>query len=272
MGGKVDTKHINDTMNTSVSEKTGVATQAEAIQKLKINEMTAYIQDDSFIANPYSLLGRVIMIRKRNGKCPDHLNEPDQVFEFTISPIPDVRVDEASKLKQPQLMESIVVDKSLALNVAFLSYLSVHLDASSFFSLMVFDQATGLADAHDANWTNSVNQWKKDNKDLIDDPEICYLFLVLGFVQKNVVRKKYVKFKAGAKGGGYGLNVNGELATSTDQYGLDVMFGLTPGILKRPGPLVTGFAAETIFKPTHQELKLFASMTGAVGDGEILKR
>jgi hypothetical protein len=271
MGVKVDTQHINDTMNSAVCDKTDVATKTDVAIKLKIDEQIAYIQDDAFIANPYSLLGRVIQIRKRNGICPQTLNDPDREFEFTISPIPDVKVDEASKMREPLLMDSIIVDKQLSLSVSFLSYLSAHLDASSFFSLMVFDQTTGLADVHDATWTGNVNKWKADNQGLLNDPEVCYLFAILGFVQKNVVRKKYIKFKAGTKGGAYGININGELSTSTDEYSLDIRFGLTPGLLKRPGPQL-GFARETLLVPTKQELQLFGTMTGANVTGRTIGR
>lgn len=271
MGAKMDTKHINDTMNSEVSEKANVATKEEAAKKLKLDDQTAYIEADAFIANPYSLLGRVIQIRKIGGKCPNTLNDPDSTFEFTISPIPGVKVDESSKLKEPILRSSIIVDRQLSTSVSFLSYLSAHLDAKSHFSIMVFDQATGLVDVQDSGWTPNVKQWKSENQDVINDPDVCYLFAVTGFVQKNIVRKKYVKFEAGMKGGAYGVNINGELSTSTDEYSLDIRFGLTPGVMKRPSSKV-GFAETLLAKPTPQEKLLFGSLTGATATDFIIKR
>jgi hypothetical protein len=271
MGANNDTKHINDAMNNNVSEQTNVATKEEAAKKLKLDDQTAYIEADAFVANPYSLLGRVIQIRKINGACPNTLNDPDYKFEFTISPIPNIKIDEASKLKEPILRSSIIIDKQLSLNVSFLSYLSAQLDAKSFFSLMVFDQTTGLVDVHDNGWTNSVKQWKEENQDLITDPDVCYLFAVTGFVQKNIVRKKYIKFDASAKGGAYGVNINGELSTSTEEYSLDMRFGLTPGILKRPGKK-NDFTKTLVVNPTIIESQLFGSLTGATATNLTIER
>lgn len=258
----IDTKHINDTMNESVSEKTNIATKNEAEKKLKVDEQTAYIEADSFLANPYSLLGRVISIRKQDGMCPKTLGDPDYKFEFAISPIPGIKIDETSKLKEPLLRNSIIVDQQLSSNVSFLSYLSAQLDSKSFFSLMVFDQAMGLVDVHDESWNTNVKKWTDDNKDLIDDTEVCYLFVITGFVQKNIVRKKYIKFEAGAKGGAFGVNINGELSTSTDEYSLDIRFGLNAGIIKRPTTVPVPPKA-LMQDPTSNEAKLFGSLSGS---------
>lgn len=269
--GNNTTKHINDTMNESVAEKTNIATKDEASKKLKLDDQSAYIEADAFIANPYSLLGRVIQIRKKAGKCPDSLDDPNYKFEFTISPIPGIKIDESSKLKEPILRSSIMVNKELALNVSFLSYLSGQLDAKSSFSLMVFDQTTGLVDVHDSTWAANVKTWKEQNDDLITDPDICYLFAITGFVQKNIVRKKYVKFEAGVKGGAYGVNINGEISTSTEEYSLDIRFGLTPAILKRPTQNSNINKAQLLI-PTKEEYKLFNSATGSTVTDLIIQR
>jgi len=270
MGANNSTKHVNEAMDGSVAERTNVATKEEATKKLKLDDQTAYIEADAFIANPYSLLGRVIQIRKIDGACPTTLHDPSYKFEFTTLPIPNVKIDESSKLKEPILRSSIIVNKELSLNVSFLSYLSAQLDAKSFFSLMVFDQTTGLVDVRDTSWPASIKQWKQDNQDLITDPEVCYLFAVIGFVQKNIVRKKYIKYEAGAKGGAYGVNINGELSTSTEEYSLDMRFGLTPAILKRPDPTYD-FTKTMLVNPTTTEKELFSSLTGATASNLIIE-
>lgn len=271
MGQNVNTEHINDTMNKNVSEKTSTATAEVARKIIGIDTLTAYIDADSFIANPYSLLGRVIQIRKVNGVCPQTLDDPNNRFEFTISPIPNVKIDETSKLKQPILRSSIIVDKQLSLSVSFLSYLSAQLDTNSFFSLMVYDQTAGLVNVQDNEWTSNLNKWKEENKDLFVDPEVCYLFLVHGIIQKNVIRKKYLKFKTGVKGGAYGVNINGELSTSTEEYALDIRFGLTPGILKRPDSTL-GFAKTLSIEPSKLERQLFSTLTGATASDLAIER
>ena len=63
--------------------------------------------------------------------------------------------------------------------------------------------------------------WIQQNDSIINDPEICHLLVVTGMVQKNIIRKKYKKFEVKAKGGAYGLSVNGNLYTSTEDYSLE---------------------------------------------------
>ena len=257
MGNNNSTKHINDTMNNEVAEKTTIPSKKEAATKLKLEERKVYIEADAYIADPYALLGQVIQVRKVNGECPANFNEAGARYEFT--PIPVKRkVNENSKLKKPEIRSSIVVDKNLSANVSFLSYLSAELSEKSVFSVTLLDQAAGLVDTHHDEWSKNIREWKTDNNDLMDDPEICYLFVVTGFIQKNLMRKKYYKFEAGAKGGGFGINVNGELATSTEEYSLDIWFGLEVAVIKRP-------AAKSLESATinDREIKLLQSATGS---------
>lgn len=262
MGTNNSTSHINDVMNASVSEQTNVAKETEAISKLNLNAHTAFIEADPYIANPYALLGMVLQIRKKSSQCPDSLNDPNYQFEFTPIPI-QRKVDPLSKLTTPRLRNSIVVDKQLALNVSFLSYLSAELSSDNFFSLMIFDQASGVINQHDSEWSKNVKDWKQDNQDLLNDSNICYLFVISGFVQKNIVRKKYKKFKAGAKGGAYGLNIGGELATSTEEYSLDIKFGINYNVLKRPTD-ESIVEHNLIATPTIEEEKLLSGLTGSM--------
>jgi hypothetical protein len=268
MAGDNSTGHINEVMNQTVAEKTTVPQQEETITKLNLKSHTAFIDADPFIANPYGLLGMVLQIRKQNGQCPTNLSDPNFQYEFTPFPVKR-KVDESSLLREPKLRSSIVVDQNLAANVAFLSYLKAELSAESFFSLMVFDQTAGIIDQHDPEWPENVKAWKQQNQDLLLDPEICYLFAITGFVQKNIVRKKYKKFKADAKGGAYGLNISGELATSTEEYSLDIKFGILPIILKRPSP-VSKPDVTLLMNPYHHELALFAGLTGSTMENKVL--
>lgn len=267
--GNNSKEHINQVMNESVAEKTNVPSATEAITKLNLQSHTAFIDADPYIANPYALLGMVLQIRKQNGQCPTNLADPTYMFEFTPFPIKR-EVDELSKLKEPKLRSSIVVDQHLAANVSFLSYLQAELTADSFFSLMVFDQSAGVVDQHHPDWAQNVQTWKSQNKDLLDDPEICYLFAISGFIQKNIVRKKYKKFDASAKGGAYGLNVGGELTTSTDEYSLDIKFGISPIILKRPG--ATTDPHTLVLSPNAMEKELFAGLTGSTIQQQYLRK
>lgn len=266
MGQNNDTKHINEVMNKDVAIPSKIASSQDAVSELDLKNTMAYIEADAFTGNPYSLLGRVIEVRKQDGKIPTGVDDTNFKPEFSIFPIMGAKLDPESKIKKPVKRRSILVNKSLSTKVSFLNFLSAELDASSVFSLMVFDQATGLVDTSSPEFRAGVQQWKTDNQDLIADPEIAYLYVVIGMVQKNILRKKYQKFNAGAKGGAYGVNVEGALHTSTEDYSLDIRFGLLPAILKRPKPAeIRGFESKSIeelidVELNEKELSLFAAM------------
>jgi|GEM_PF-1275332 len=235
MGKKHSTNQLNENAQEYFHEEK-IYDDIAAQKKLSVNTFTAYVEADPFIGNPYSLLGRVMMIRKKDGKCPDGISSPK--FETQLAPLPigGIEIDEKSKIEQPIKRGSIVVDKGLSVNVGFLNYLSAELSANTKFSIMVFDQLTGLVDVQAPTWLHGLNEWmiNPQNLFLLQDPDVCYLYAIVGFVQKNVIRKKYTKINSNAKGGAYGINIQGELHSSNEEYGLDIRFGITPVILKSP--------------------------------------
>jgi hypothetical protein len=266
MGNNNNHDHINEVMDRDVADSVPVATINDLKSKTNVNDQTAYIIAETFTGNPYQLLGQVVEIRKTNGECPSSLvNGRDLNFEFSPIPLTGFKVDEQTKMKQPVLRGSIIVDKALSAQAGFLSFLSAQLDQKSSFSLMVMDQVSGIVDFQDNSWKDAVKQWKEENQDKMNDPEICFIYVVTGFVQKNIIKKKYYQFEAGAKGGAYGININGKLSTSSDEYSLDIIFGLSPAIIKRPVALAAEVRAITDLEhePTTEEFKLFAKTTGA---------
>ena len=231
MGKNHTTKQINDNANEYFA-KEKIYDALEAQNKLGIKSYTAYVEADAFIGNPYSLLGRVMMIRRKNEKCPESLADKGFVTELAPLPISGVQVDDESKIDQPIKRGSLVVSKELSTKVGFLSYLSSQLTVNSKFSIIVFDQLTGLVDVQAPSWPLGLNQWISNNTYLLQDPDVCYLYAIVGIVQKNVIRKKYTKLDAKAGGGAYGINIDGEIHTSNEEYFLDMRFGLTPVLLK----------------------------------------
>lgn len=225
MGKSNSTKHINEVMGNSVADAVKPPALEEAERLLEIKRNQIFIEDDSFIGNPYSLLGRVLEIRSKTGGCTQDVN--DGYAEFSVFPIPGITVDENSKIKQPQKTKSFLVDSKLSLEVGFLSFLNAELDTESLFSVIVYNQAVGLLEIHKPDYLNGLRTWIRENQNLIDDPHICHLLVVTGMVQKHIIRKKYKKFDIKTKGGAYGLNVNGNLYTSTEDYSLDTRFGLS---------------------------------------------
>lgn len=128
---------------------------------------------------------------------------------------------------------------------------------------------SSLVDVHDDSWNTGLNQWRESNKDLMTDPNICYLLVVTGMVQKNIIRKKYVKFEAKAKGGAFGVNINGELYSSTEDFSLDTRFGLTVSVIRRPFEEQSSLGIRGLLddkkdflldEPSEREMTLFQSI------------
>jgi hypothetical protein len=196
MGNNNNSDHINEVMNNDIANSVTVASVNDLKNKTQVNDQTAYVFAETFTGNPYQLLGQVIEIRKVDGKCPTSLvNNNALNFEFSPFPVTGFKIDEETKLSKPVLRSSIIIDKNITAQVSFLNYLSAQLDEKSSFSLMIMDQAKGLVDFHDPSWTTAVKNWKEDNLDKMTDPEICYIFVLSGFIQKNIIKKKYYHLK-----------------------------------------------------------------------------
>jgi hypothetical protein len=237
MGGKHDVDTINQVVNTEVAASQPIVDQTKINQLLNIDEDIPYVKlEGGFIANPFSLLGRVVEVRKLNGKIPDSVSATN--VEFALFPVPGVKTETDSQIKSPILRQSIVINDKITANVGLFNYLKADIDAESVFSINVIDQAGGLIDVQDPSWATGVKQWKTDNADVLNDDEICYLYIIIGFVQKQIIRKKFKKFDGNAKGGAMGFNVEGSVYLSTDEFSMDIRYGLTPAILKRPKPAI----------------------------------
>ncbi|MEN6599356.1 MAG: hypothetical protein ABFC21_02975 [Rectinema sp.] len=261
MGGKHDVDTINQVINEEVAQKEQIFDAAKVQKLLNIEENIPYVKCESFIGNPYSLLGRVIEVRKVDGKIPTSITAPN--IEFSVFPIPGIEIEEDSKLKSPVLRQSIVINNQLATNIGLFNYLNAELDVESVFSINVIDQSAGLVDVRKDSWAKGVSSWKANNSDLLSDDDICYIYVIVGFIQKQIIRKKYKKFDAKAKGGAYGVNIEGTLHMSTEEYSMDIRYGLTPAILKRPkAPTFIKMRAEEGI--TQDEKKLFATSQSVI--------
>jgi len=233
--GNNSTEHINEVMNQDVAESKTIPSAGETQKMLALQNNMLYIGADAYVGNPYALLGTVLEVRKTGEDCPTVANTENASIEFSVFKIPGIEIDESSKIKEPIKRQSILVDRKLSGEVSFLNYLTGEFEGESSFSLMVFDQAAGLVNRENDSWNKGVQFWMADNKvSILDDPSVCYVYAVIGFVQKYIIRRKYNKFTAGAKGGSFGVNLNGQLYTSSEDYSLDVRYGLQTVILKRP--------------------------------------
>jgi len=263
MPGKHDADEINSVMNSEVAKKENIVEKEEINKLLELKENIPYIECEAFIGNPFSLLGRVVEVRKTNGEIPSSINTSN--IEFSPFPIPGIKKENDSLIKSPILRKSIIVNNKLAMNIGLFNYLSAELDAESIFSINVIDQAAGLVNVQDDSWANGLKSWKTDNAALFSDDSVCYIYVIIGFIQKQIIRKKFKKFDAKAAGGAYGINIDGSLHTSAEEYSLDIRYGLTPAILKRPKPVapstmksISGIVASV------DEMKLFATAQSVI--------
>lgn len=261
MGKNKDIDHIEHEMNDIMSKAKPPAIE-DAKKYLAIKPNQIFISDDAYIGDPYSLLGEVIVIRKENNQCPGKV--VTSTPEYADYPI-QRKLNAESKIKEPLLVRSFIVDKELSGGIEVLSYLSTNLDSKSAFSVLVYNQATGLVDVQDNAWRDSLKEWKNDNQRLWEDDNICYLLAVTGIVQKNIIRKKYYKLEGEMQAGAFGINLNGKAYTSSEEYAMDVRFGLTVRMLKYPKITVKADSTEAqsieLKEPSLDELQLFNSIT-----------
>lgn len=270
-GIKVRTnKAINE-----AAEKTSIPTPDSVKSAVAIGENTPFIIADAFNGKPTKILGLVMEIRKVNGKVPSNIYQDCRNLQFCTQPIPGCQIDDSSILTTPTLRQNLIIDQTIASNVGFFSFLSAQMNANTYFRVNVMDQMSAIVDFHDDSWKTGVLKWKDNNQDLLDDDNICYLLGISGFVQKYVITKKYVKYDGKVKGGAYGININGELATSREEFQLSILYGLQTVIIKRPLEVTNAILNTTpkstfaipvngIFKPTKDEVNLLKTVTGSL--------
>jgi len=232
MGRNSDPNHINQTIKEVISEQElREATKDEANSLLDIRRNQIYIDDEAFITNPESLLGRVIEVREVNGECPKSYIEGYSP-EFSILPLKNIEIDE-NKNSEPLTVKSMILNKTLKSNIGFLNFFQSNLQFDEVYSLLITNQTSGLAKVSVDSWESAVLDWKTKHNNLLNDSSICYLLVVTGFVQKNIIRKKYKKFDGNLKGGAYGLNIGGSLFVDTTDFSIDSRFGLSVSVLHR---------------------------------------
>jgi hypothetical protein len=234
------------------------ATPESLARSLGPSEM-CYFSDDTFNGNPQALLGQVIVIRGHDGVCPRTAKD-GPVPVFSLEPLRGFKVDERSILGSPVKRDSQIITHDGAASVAVLSYLTGSLDAKTIYSMILFDQASARVDDKDDTWRDAFDAWMAGHTALLRDKELCNLLVVKGFVQKNIVLRKFTEVSAAAKGGAYGVNVNGKYHTSTDDYTVDIRYGLSVATMWQR-QMSTYLLPAGPVQPTRDELELLATLT-----------
>jgi hypothetical protein len=209
-------EHVNEVMNNSVAESKPLATAKEIAERFESKDNLSYIKSDDTVANPGGLLGNVFY--EKTGK-------PDLVPFFLGV---DCKADEKNILKTPIPRSEMIIDNKIGADAKILSYVSLALAQNEVFEFRVIDNYAARININSAEWRTAINYWLQlvAVKSLLADSEVGAVGVVVGIIQKYISTKKFKKFEGSVKGGAFGVNVGGELYTSSTNYSLDIVYGL----------------------------------------------
>jgi hypothetical protein len=216
MGGNSSTDHVNETMSKEVAVQQPVASLSDIKKAFPTSDTLRYVKNDTFVADPTLILGRIYFEKVGT----------DALMPFHTSII--ASVDEKSILKSPQTISELIIDSKMSASAGFLSFVSLSVSQDEVYELRVINNmAARLVDKGD-QWDQALSKWMVNPlcQQLINNPKVGSISIVTGVVQKYMTSKKYKKFEAGAKGGGWGVNVAGNLYLSSSEFQLDVIYGL----------------------------------------------
>jgi hypothetical protein len=216
MGDTVSTEHVNKKMNSDIAEEQRRAKPEELRAAIPTKDSLRYVKNATFIADVSALLGLVYY--EKIGS--------DALRPFYISVNADI--DPTSKLGAPQTYSELIVDSRAKLTVEALSLISVNVSAEELLEVRIIDNSVARVVLRGDAWEAAINKWLNNPlcHSLVNDPTVGTISVVTGAVQKYFTTKKYKKFEAGTKGGGWGVNVEGSLYTSTSEFDLSVIYGL----------------------------------------------
>ena len=207
--------HINEAVK-EISEGAKRATEADVRRVMEIEDAVTYLKDDTYTADPSVALGQVFVTRAGEKKGTP--------FVFPI----DVTIKPSTKLPAPLVRGEIIVDQSASVGIDVLSIASLDLSGKDVAELHIIDNYAARIDTG-AGWRAAVREWRDfpEVKDVLDDPTVQSVSVVVGIVQKYVTVKKYTEYSGNASVNAYGVNVEGKLFTSTSSFRLEIVYGLS---------------------------------------------
>jgi len=221
MGKNNTTDHVNEVMASDVSEAVQTATAQDLENAFPIRDTLRYIKNDTYV-DVTKVLGSVFYERKGSNQLQKH-----------IIPLA-LPIDDSHTLPAPQTVSELVIDSKTDFKANALKFVTANLSTEELLEIRVINNAAARVNDRDASWENAIMDWmsKPLPQKLIEDQNVGRISIVTGVVQKYFTTKKYRKFSVGAKGGGWGINVDGKLYTSTSQFELSVIYGLDLVTLK----------------------------------------
>ena len=219
------------------------------------SDIQVFSTDDTFKFTPEYWLGSVGVVRKTQDQCGD-LSK----FEWTDvtmrndsgagsgTGIPPANPDDfaqtlgyslSPKRTEPDLRLQSVITQQVAAKTAALSFFSSDLSSEVVAQVAITDIAVQRAKPS-REFDAALASLKTTHKaDLLDPDDICYVFVVMGYSEKTLLRKYHYKTTAKAGGGFSGVSVDGTYFASNEDYKFDYLFGLSVRILKRPHEVAT---------------------------------
>ncbi len=236
MGNNHTTEQINEAMNAEVAKQRPASSLDDLRKAFPTTDVLRYIANDTFIADPTKLLGRVYYEKVGSDALVP--------FQTRLA----VAVDEGSKLTAPITVSELIVDSKISVSAEFLALVSLSVGTDEIFELRVINNAAARAVDVGDGWDAALEKWYANPrcKELVDDPSVSAVSVVTGVVQKYLTSKKFKKFEAGVKGGYVGVNVAGNLYMSSSEFQLDVVYGVdlvSFGSRSKPSALTDAIAS-----------------------------
>jgi hypothetical protein len=144
----------------------------------------------------------------------------------------------APKSVSPILRVESVVTRQIAANAAVLSFFSGDLSDDVVAEVVLSDIARQRIPPT-SQFQSAVDAYTASTR-FPTGKDVCYVFVVMGYTQKTLLRKYNSKITAKAGGGYSGVNVGGSYYASDKDYKFDPIFGLSIRVLHRPGQTPTG--------------------------------
>lgn len=214
----------------------------EVASDLKTSLDTVYSTDSGYASHPQDWIGRVGIVRATK---PQGSNNLSCSAKGTIEWVSD-RVGDTSSLdynpvnQEKKLRFKQVVDQKFAANIDAMKYLTQQLSGNVIFKVLLTQLSTQSA-LPGQKWRTALDNFQTSKKALYFEPsDICYVFVVGGYVSHVLTREMFRKIEGKTAGGYAGINVNGEYYGTDDQFAMDDLFALSLEILRRPPNMGSG--------------------------------
>jgi hypothetical protein len=227
-----------------------IATKAQVDAQFGASiQVLNYLNNDTYLSDPTQLIGSVLVIRESG------VNSREKPT-FELMPMTGIEITPGEP-RFAKKVRSLVVTKSVAGNLSYLSLLNAEMDATDVASVIVNNELIQRVDKRKSSWKTAISMWKSDNASLLSDPNVKEILVVEGFVLKSITHKKFSLTK-GKVAGFYGVSVGGAYYSSTEESNIDYIFGLDFGSLKSKGLPTTGAVPTTVV--TGQEVARVSSL------------